>query len=216
MPLRFIDLAVLCTIALFADAGTRSCAGEPGIGESLFRSVCVTCHGGRGEGKQELFAPPLVGLPPWYVRTQLDKFRLGHRGLPPDHAGAVMRSIALALPPATLPDVAEFAHSLDWSPRPTSNPPQPEWVREYYLEQCAPCHRYNGRGDQVFAAAPLSVFPRWYLESALRKFRDRVRGNHPQDEQGKKMQAVAALLSDEIIRELASYISGLAQRYPPK
>lgn len=190
-------------------------AGESPPPASLFHTVCATCHGAAGQGRKELFAPSIAGLPAWYVELQLEKFRLGYRGLPPDHAGAAMRSIAAALPEQTIRTLASHIETLDPHPAEGTLPEDLPMVAEYYLETCAPCHRYNGHGERAFQSAPITLLPAWYVESSLRKFRDGQRGAHPLDEHGQKMRGMTAHLSDAMIAELARYLSVLAETYPP-
>ena len=43
-------------------------------------AVCSACHGPQGEGNQQLNAPKLAGLDPWYARRQLLHYQTGVRG----------------------------------------------------------------------------------------------------------------------------------------
>lgn len=63
-------------------------------GKALF-GVCVSCHGGQGEGAPALAAPRITHLPAWYISTQLQAYRSGRRGSHPDDLpGQQMRQIA--------------------------------------------------------------------------------------------------------------------------
>ena len=74
---------------------------------------CVPCHGARGEGNQQVNAPPLAGLDDWYVASQLRKFRAGMRGgAEGDAVGPAMRAMALSVEPATVDELAAYVHSL--------------------------------------------------------------------------------------------------------
>jgi len=199
-------------VLLAVPAALPAQSQEPAV---LYKTVCATCHGPEGEGKRELFAPSISGLPAWYVEFQLAKFREGHRGLPPDQTGAVMRAIAISLSVESIPPLARYIASLE--PHPTEGEPPEDVARvaALYYESCAPCHRFNGHGERVFKSAPITVLPVWYIEDSLLKFREGIRGNHPDDEQGAKMREITAHLSDEIIADLASYLTVLAETYPP-
>ena len=52
-------------------------------GEELFKA-CASCHGEKGGGKSEFFAPKIAGLDETYVLTQLRNFKAGHRAMHPD------------------------------------------------------------------------------------------------------------------------------------
>jgi cytochrome c553 len=69
--------------------------GSPlNAGKGTF-SVCVACHGTRGEGNTALAAPRLNLLPAWYMQAQLKAFREGTRGThADDKPGQQMRQIA--------------------------------------------------------------------------------------------------------------------------
>jgi cytochrome c553 len=77
--------------------------GRPGWastdrGQALF-PLCAACHGNHGEGRLELGAPAIAGLPEWYVAAQLQKFRHDVRDShPQDTAGLRMRPMARSLP----------------------------------------------------------------------------------------------------------------------
>lgn len=85
---------------------------DPSVGEQTF-VMCIACHGPKGEGNQELNAPPLAGLDDWYVALQLRKFRSGIRGsVPGDPIGPTMAAMSMAVQPDVIDDVAAYVHSL--------------------------------------------------------------------------------------------------------
>lgn len=183
---------------------------------TVFQTVCAACHGPNGEGKREVMAPSIAGVPTWYSTLQLEKFRAGERGKPhQDVAGTQMRAIALALTPELVPKMAEYIASLD--PIPTSIPEAVdfEYGESIYMGTCAQCHRYNGQGERVFRSAPLTHLPAWYIEESLRKFREGLRGYQHSDLDGPKMREIAQYLGDKEIEQLIAYISHLAEKYPP-
>ena len=74
---------------------------------------CTACHGAKGEGNQQVNAPPLAGLDDWYIERQLHKFQAGVRGKAQgDPIGPIMQAMALSLTLADIPDVAAYVHSL--------------------------------------------------------------------------------------------------------
>ena len=84
-----------------------------------------------------------------------------------------------------------------------------------YDEQCIDCHRYNGSGERVFGSSPLTTFQDWYLAEQLEKFRQGIRGYHPEDEKGQQMRHLISYLAESDCRDVAAYIASLAKRYPP-
>lgn len=85
---------------------------DTAAGQAKFM-ICSTCHGPKGEGNQQLNAPPIAGLDDWYVARQLKKFQGGIRGSVKDDAvGAQMMGMAMAVPPNEIDSVAAYIHSL--------------------------------------------------------------------------------------------------------
>lgn len=50
-------------------------------GRELFSERCMECHRYNAEGEYTFGSPPLMGLPDWYIRSQIIKFRTGQRGV---------------------------------------------------------------------------------------------------------------------------------------
>ena len=73
---------------------------------------------------------------------------------------------------------------------------------------CATCHGSQGEGVVALNSPKLSGQEGWYLETQLRNFKNGVRGAHEDDEFGRQMAPMAALLADEAaIRNMAAYIT---------
>ncbi len=67
-------------------------------GKSLFSAQCVSCHGPDAMGIKTQNAPPLVGYQDWYLKSQIEKFRRGSRGVHPlDTEGIEMHKVAKKL-----------------------------------------------------------------------------------------------------------------------
>ena len=81
-----------------------------------------------------------------------------------------------------------------------------------YQESCAACHRYNASGELAFKSAPLHGLQDWYLFAQLTKFRDGIRGAHPQDEDGAKMRLVITNLDEQQLRDVVAGIAVAAQK----
>jgi cytochrome c oxidase subunit 2 len=117
------DKAVLDAVAYIATlpapkAQPASVQGNATLGKELF-NVCAQCHGNRGEGRQQMNAPRIAGLPDWYVLRQLKGFLQKTRGAhPQDPYGVQMRPMVRAIlrDPADenpLLDVTAFLATLD-------------------------------------------------------------------------------------------------------
>lgn len=78
-------------------------------------ATCAACHGPAGEGMEALNAPPLAGLPDWYVVRQLQSFKSGLRGADAKDAfGMQMRPMAMMLATdEAVSDIAAYIATLD-------------------------------------------------------------------------------------------------------
>ncbi|MDH5588585.1 MAG: c-type cytochrome [Gemmatimonadota bacterium] len=199
--------------ALLLASAVVACGGEPtqGIarGGQLF-DTCAPCHGTDAGGNQHLGAPAIAGLPAWYVKSQLDKFQSGARGMhPADTAGIRMKSMALALDLAgDVESVAEYVASLPRVAQAATVVGNADAGRAAYAV-CSACHGVQGNGTEALGAPPLAGFSDWYHAVQLEKFRDGLRGTSPQDIQGATMRPNALTLSDEAIADLVAYIQTL-------
>lgn len=72
--------------------------GNAAVG-SAYYGPCIGCHGLQGEGREPLFAPPLVGQSDWYLLSAMQKYKAGARGYGlrgGDHPPALAQRAALA------------------------------------------------------------------------------------------------------------------------
>lgn len=87
-------------------------AGNAATGQTLY-TLCVPCHGAKGEGNEAVKAPPLAGQDDWYVAAQLRKFRAGIRGTAPgDPVGPIMQAMSLTIAPENIDHLAAYVHTL--------------------------------------------------------------------------------------------------------
>ena len=183
----------------------------------VFALVCAACHGEKGEGKLELKAPAIAGLPSWYVLEQIGKFRNGFRGSNVgDIPGVQMKAIAVSLSPAQLKAASDHVETL--SPKRTRiiAGGNIDRGRDIFAEVCMPCHRYNGQGEQAFHSAPLVTLNPEYLKRQLENYAKGWRGSAEYDFYGHKMVEVCSGLSDRDIMDLVRYIGELAHGDDPR
>jgi cytochrome c553 len=174
--------------------------------------LCTYCHGDKGEGKQNLGAPAIAGLPEWYVKRQLEKFHSGVRGThPKDIAGMRMTPMARTLYPkdGDFDLVSKYVAAL---PRPEV----PDTIKgkavkgEKLYQTCIACHGDKAQGNETVGAPPLAGGSDWYFVKQLHNFKDRVRAGDPvKDPTGAAMTGIAAMLSPEDMEAVVSYINVL-------
>lgn len=194
--------------------GTAACKPpEPqgsARGPALFQT-CASCHGADGGGRQEYGAPAIAGLPEWYVKAQLEKFRSGARGAHADDvAGLRMRPMARQL--ASEADVGIVAAHVASLPKTTPAATVTGDVghgRELF-GTCAACHGQGAQGNQGLSAPPLNRASDWYLVTQLGHFKSGIRGTNAADTTGAQMRPMALGLADEqAMRDVVAFIGTL-------
>ncbi|MBI4264348.1 MAG: cytochrome c [Acidobacteria bacterium] len=205
--------AVALACGLLGAGCARGEARTIPTGAQLY-AACESCHGADGQGKVELAAPKLAGLPAWYLTRQLQRFRDGTRGKhPDDERGLRMRAMARQMMSdaeveavvghvAAMPDV-EVVSTL----------PEPDpGVGKTDFAACAVCHGEQGEGNESIMAPRIAGLNDWYLASQIRKYRTGIRGGAEGDDVGATMQEMAnKAVAPERIDNLAAYIQRLAE-----
>jgi cytochrome c oxidase subunit II len=144
--LKHVGIAICTLLTLSLSYGCTKTEGAA-KGKELF-GRCTSCHGESGEGKREILAPAIAGLPAWYVENQLEKFAKGWRGSHlNDVAGHRMRPMARTLvrPEGSSALISAYVASL---------PPAEEVDDmggdiengEALFGQCTSCHGTKGEG----------------------------------------------------------------------
>lgn len=86
--------------------------GDAATGQTAF-VVCTACHGDKGQGNEQVKAPPLAGQDDWYVARQLRKFRSRVRGVAPnDPTGPIMQAMSMSIAPDNIDHLAAYVHTL--------------------------------------------------------------------------------------------------------
>jgi cytochrome c553 len=200
-------IVVLLTTAgiLYPAAAANPAQGDPAKAQQIVTRICAACHG--TDGNSELPANPnLAGQYSDYLTNQLLSFKSGGR------KNAVMGAIVANLTPDDMKNLG--AYFGDKKPK-LGSAKDRELValgQKIYrggnaataVPACASCHTPDGAGIP-------SQFPRLagqhaeYILAQLKAFRSGERA----DDNSKMMRAIAVKLSDQEIRAVAEYISGL-------
>lgn len=231
---RVTTLASFVTGAVFALSASQAFAAEVTAdvqnGEKIFKEgkgsvpACTTCHGPKGLGDDSLGTPRLAGQVPQFVRKQLQDFATDKRK---DTTMFVMNANAKGLSQQDHRDVAAYLFTLAKDPKVSAaaasdleelkangivqqvgKPHLGKALVLYGDKQrdipaCRSCHGYNGRGvDPIYPKIGQQKYV--YLVNQLKNWRDGSRTNDPREQ----MQKVARKLSDEDIRNVASYLTG--------
>ncbi|RME15693.1 MAG: hypothetical protein D6797_06070 [Bdellovibrio sp.] len=179
-------------------------------GQQVFK-LCAACHGPHGEGKPDIEVPQIAGLPSWYVKKQLVKFKKGVRGKhPQDIAGMRMAPMARTLKDKDIEVVAEYVASL----KPSSHKEEVSGDKangQAKFATCMACHGPKAQGNQAIGAPPLVHLDAWYIKKQIKNFQKGIRGRDAsKDPEGAQMAPMAATLSgDKDIQDVIFYIKSL-------
>jgi len=196
---------------LIAATGCGASAGSgEGRAEVVFNDNCGVCHGGAGEGKAEIEAPAIAGLPAWYVEAQLNKFRAGTRGAHADDlAGLRMRPMSRSIDEGDVPTVSAYVASLSPAAPDHTITGDVEAGKTLYAG-CAACHGQDGKGMEALKAPPVAQLDDWYLAEQIHKFKAGERGADPADVEGAMMAPMAKVLKDDAaVADVIAYINTL-------
>lgn len=202
---------VALALALTVASGCTELPAE-GVarGEVLYGN-CVQCHGKDGGGSTLVQAPPIAGLPAWYVAAQVTHFQTGLRGAHPDDVeGLKMRPMSRTLKSAAdVQVVAQYVESLPPVKTEATMGGDPAKGQAAFAT-CAACHGADGKGNPDLMAPKIAGQADWYIVRQLGKFKGGVRAYDPTDSAGATMKGIAGTIPDEAaMRDLAAYIHTL-------
>ena len=193
----FLVAALGCNVPAFA-------AGSVEAGQAK-SATCTACHGVDGNSANPEW-PSLAGQHASYLTRQLQAFQSGAR------QNVLMSPMAMILSDADVADLAAYFEAQ----KATGGEVQPAKValgqRVYQtgsvnagVMACAGCHGPTGRGNPGPGYASIQGQHATYTAAQLRAYRAGERSTDP----NQMMRNVAALLSDEEIDAVASYLQGL-------
>lgn len=209
--MKLISLCLVLMLGVSANLlGTGTAAADEARARSLYK-ICTPCHGTAGEGNQTLAAPAIAGMPEWYINNQLVKFRAGARGKhPKDSAGMRMGPLSRSIP--TEADVKTIsAYVAGFKKANISRTITGNVVKgETAYAVCSACHGADGAGNKDLNAPPLRGMNDWYLLTQLNNFKHKIRAGDPAtDPIGAGMAPMAALLDEEGMKDVITYINAL-------
>ncbi len=179
--------------------------------DSELVQTCGACHGIDGNSPLSI-APNLAGQLPGYLLYELAAYK--ERNRVDDFMGTIMDQVSYE----DIVKLDEYYSKQKFIPSTPAEPLDPEMIvkgKALYFKEitriglaCADCHGDDAKGEEN--PRFLKDFPRLagqqydYLVSDLKEYVGRMK-NHSM----LGMRVVAASLSDEDIKELASYLSSL-------
>ncbi|MGH8752247.1 MAG: c-type cytochrome [Burkholderiales bacterium] len=194
---------VLAVLPALAETGSQP--GDPAKAQSIVTQICAACHG--ADGNSTIPANPnLAGQYPDYLTKQLLSFKSGER------KSTVMNGMVANLTPEDLRNLGAYFSEKKPGQGAAHDKELVAIGQKIYrggnaasaVPACAGCHTPNGAGIP-------SQFPRLagqhadYVIAQLKAFKSGERA----DDNSKMMRAIAVKLSDQEMRAVAEYISGL-------
>lgn len=197
--ITFLALMLL-SVAVMAFEG-----GDPQAGRQK-ATACAPCHGIHGNAPSGPF-PKLAGQHASYLYYQLRLFKSGQRESP------IMQAQVANLSKQDMKDLAAYFASQTMTIGSASKALVEQGERLFRggvpargVPACTGCHGPAGLGNAPAKYPRISGQKAEYLAQELREYRAGTRGDYPK---GRIMQGVAAKLTDEEIKALASFLSGL-------
>lgn len=179
-------------------------AGDISAGKTK-SAVCAACHGADGNSPSDMY-PKLAGQHASYLYKQLVEFKSGER------ENAIMAPMVANLSEQDMADLAAFFASKETALGAVSEDLL-ELGKQIYrggnsesgVPACMACHGPNGSGMPAAKWPKLSAQYRAYTESQLHAFANGERHNDPNG----MMRDIASKLTEEEIKAVSAYVSGL-------
>lgn len=170
-------------------------------------ATCAACHGPDGNSVNPLW-PMLAGQHPQYIARQIQAFKDGERN------DVTMMPFATMLTEQDVRDVAAYFSAQAPAPK-GADPAHVTLGQQIYrggiaergIPACIACHGPAGDGNPLASFARVSGQHATYAEKTLLDYRSGARTSDAGMNQ--MMRNVVALLTDDEIRALASYLQGL-------
>ncbi len=208
MKTKFASLVTLgMLMSAFGIANAQSLVdGDAATGQA--RSItCAACHGAEGNSANPLW-PNLAGQHASYIKNQLGAFKEGKR------VNALMSSQAMLLSDEDMANLAVYYEGLASAQQTVADPDLLDRGQRLYragsadggVSACMACHGPKGVGNAAAQYPALGGQHAAYTEKTLKDYRSgerkSVAGNNAMNE-------IAAKLTDDDIKALASYLQGL-------
>ena len=186
-----------------------------GLANGSDLQLCTSCHGSALQGDEQQAAPLLAGREAWFLAEQMRAFKKGWRGTGADQSGAAMRAIAMTLDDKTIDALSAEIAAMPAPQASAKKDPSAEitaLAAPRYNAVCSACHGSKAQGNKRLKAPALSALSEGYLLAQINKFRQGIRGAHPDDKAGAQMRRSAANIADDKEADaLAQYIRQLSQ-----
>ena len=197
-------LVAALTLVAFLGNAPAFAAGSVEAGQAK-SATCGACHGMDGNSLSPEW-PNLAGQHAGYIEKQLQAFKAGER------KNDLMAPMAMILSDEDMADLAAYFASQKARGGETEPSKLALGERVYRagnvqkgVTACAGCHGPSGRGNPLSGYASIQGQHALYVANQLRAYKSGARATDP----NQMMRNIAALLSEEEIDAVASYVQGL-------
>lgn len=198
-------LIVLFAGAVLGVATVASAAGDAKAGAKK-AVTCQACHGPGGNSTSAQF-PKLAGQHASYILSQLKAFKSGARKNP------IMSGMAAPLSEQDMENLAAYFASQKPMQPDAADPKLAKAGEAIYrggiasagVPACMACHGPGGSGNGPAGYPRIGGQHAQYVQTQLENFKKGERSNDP----NAMMRDIAGRLSDQQIKEVAAYVSGL-------
>lgn len=202
MKLHQAVFAVLVAGAF--SAGAQVSSSEEAAGKKLAAAVCASCHGADGNSVEPT-VPKLAGLQERYLVKQMKDYIAGKR------KNDTETPCGPGLKPADVAGLAAWFSNQKATPGKAGDPALVAEGKKIYdqgngakgIDDCLQCHEAGGKGSGLYPK--LSGQPVAYTFKQMRAFTTHARSN----DKNEQMHDVAEKMSEQEIRAVAEYLSGL-------
>jgi cytochrome c553 len=205
---RIPKLAAACLLGISL-LGSGCALAEASVQAGEAKSMtCKACHGENGNSLNPEW-PSLAGQNQRYIINSLRAYKSGSR------KNVLMSAQALPLSDQDIADLAAYYAQQEPVPR-TADPAMVAVGERLYrggnidtgVSACLACHGPAGRGNEPAGYPALAGQHARYTANQLTAYAKQQRTSDP----GQMMRNIAALLSDDEIAAVASYIQGLREQ----
>jgi len=199
-------VATVSLVALLGWSGSALAVGNKQAGQAK-AATCGACHGLDGNSIANPEWPSLAGQGEAYIVRQLKGFRANLRQNP------LMSPMAMTLTDQDSEDVAAYFSSQTLHPTGEAAPAKLAVGQRLFrggnqvtkVPPCSGCHGPTGAGNPAAGYPSIGGQQAAYVAIQLRAYRAGTRQTDPNS----MMRNVAALLSEDEIDAVASYVQGL-------
>lgn len=204
---RVLNLTLVNLLIFSLSTPTAFAKGDPEAGKQK-SGPCVACHQTDGNSATPAW-PKIAGQHESYLIQQLKEMRKGDQG---KRSNPAMYGVVSTLSDQDIEDLAAYYAAQKQTPGEAQKSLVEKGRKIYHggiasksVPACSGCHQPTGGGNRLAKFPAISGQHAEYTEAQLKAFKAGQRSNDPNE----IMRNISAKMSEEEIKAVSSYISGL-------